>query len=42
VRGLLATPALALRLVRLPACRPDFNPDEAIWAWVRTEQRHGR
>jgi len=37
VRDLLATPALALRLVRLPAYSPDFNPDEAIWAWAREE-----
>jgi hypothetical protein len=28
---------LALRLVRLPAYSPDFNPDEAIWAWAREE-----
>ncbi len=37
VRDYLATPDLALRLVRLPAYSPDFNPDEAIWAWVRAE-----
>jgi transposase len=30
VREYLATPDLALRLVRLPAYRPDCNPDEAI------------
>jgi len=35
VRDDLATPDLRLRLVRLPACSPDFNPDEAIWAWAR-------
>jgi transposase len=37
VREYLATPGLALRLVRLPAYSPDFNPDEAIWAWAREE-----
>ena len=37
VREYLATPDLALRLVRLPAYSPDFNPDEAIWAWAREE-----
>jgi len=37
VRDYLATPDLALRLVRLPAYSPDFNPDEAIWAWAREE-----
>jgi len=37
VREYLATPDLALRLVRLPAYSPDFNPDEAIWAWARAE-----
>ena len=37
VRDYLATPDLRLRLVRLPAYSPDFNPDEAIWAWVREE-----
>jgi len=37
VRDYLATPGLALRLVRLPAYSPDFNPDEAIWAWAREE-----
>ena len=26
-----------LRVVRLPASSPDFNPDEAIWAWAREE-----
>jgi len=36
-RDYLATPELHLRLVRLPAYSPDFNPDEAIWAWVREE-----
>jgi transposase len=37
VRDYLATPDLNLRLVRLPAYSPDFNPDEAIWAWARAE-----
>jgi len=37
VREYLATPDLDLRLVRLPAYSPDFNPDEAIWAWAREE-----
>ena len=37
VRDYLATPDLALRVVRLPAYSPDFNPDEAIWAWAREE-----
>jgi transposase len=37
VREYLATPDLGLRLVRLPAYSPDFNPDEAIWAWAREE-----
>ena len=33
----LATPDLDLRVLRLPAYRPDFNADEAIWAWARAE-----
>jgi transposase len=37
VRDYLATPALNLRLVRLPAYSPDYNGDEAIWTWVREE-----
>ncbi len=37
IREYLATPGLDLRLVRLPAYSPDFNPDEAIWAWAREE-----
>jgi transposase len=37
VREYLATPDLQLRLIRLPAYSPDFNPDEAIWAWAREE-----
>ena len=37
LRAYLATPDLDLRLVRLPAYSPDFNADEAIWAWAREE-----
>jgi transposase len=37
IRAYLATPGLHLRLIRLPAYSPDFNPDEHIWGWVRAE-----
>ena len=37
MREYLATPNLKLRLVALPAYSPDFNPDEAIWDWIRAE-----
>jgi transposase len=37
VRTYLTTPDLALRRLRLPAYSPDFNADEAIWAWAREE-----
>lgn len=37
MRAYLSTPDLRLRLVRLPAYSPDFNPDEAIWGWIRDE-----
>lgn len=37
MRTYLATPDLAIRVCRLPAYSPDFNADEAIWAWVREE-----
>ena len=37
LRTYLSTPNLRLRLVRLPAYSPDFNPDEHIWGWVRAE-----
>lgn len=37
IRTYLTTPNLQLRLVALPAYSPDFNPDEAIWQWVREE-----
>jgi len=37
VRAYLATPDNDLRVLRLPAYSPDFNADEAIWAWAREE-----
>jgi transposase len=37
MRAYLTTPNLNLRLVALPGYSPDFNPDEAIWDWVREE-----
>ena len=37
MREYLTTPALNLRLVALPGYSPDFNPDEAIWDWIREE-----
>ena len=37
MRTYLATPNLDLRVVRLPPYSPDFNADEAIWAWAREE-----
>jgi transposase len=37
LRTYLRTPDLQLRLVRLPAYSPDFNPDEHVWGWVRAE-----
>jgi hypothetical protein len=37
MRAYLATPELNLRLVALPGYSPDFNPDEAIWDWIRAE-----
>lgn len=37
VRTYLEPPDLGVRLYRLPAYSPDFNADEAIWAWVREE-----
>jgi transposase len=37
IRTYLTTPDLHLRLLALPAYSPDFNPDEAIWEWVREE-----
>ena len=38
MRDYLSTDGLNLRLVPLPAYSPDFNPDEAIWDWVREEE----
>ena len=37
VRAYLSTADLQLRLVALPGYSPDYNPDEAIWDWVRAE-----
>jgi hypothetical protein len=37
MRTYLSTPNLKLRLVALPGYSPDYNPDEAIWDWVREE-----
>jgi transposase len=37
LRAFLTTPALRLRLARLPAYSPDFNAAEAIWGWARDE-----
>jgi transposase len=37
MRAYLNTPDLRLCLVALPGYSPDFNPDEAIWGWVREE-----
>jgi transposase len=37
LRTYLATPDLRLRLVPLPGYSPDYNADEAIWAWTREE-----
>ena len=37
VREYLGTPGLGLRLMKLPGYSPDFNADEAIWAWAREE-----
>ena len=37
IREYLTTPGLAVRLVRLPADRPDVTADETIWGWVREE-----
>lgn len=37
IREYLATPQLHLRLVALPGYSPDFNPDEAIWDWIRED-----
>ncbi len=37
MRAYLTTPNLQLCLVPLPGYSPDFNPDEAIWEWIREE-----
>jgi transposase len=37
LREHLATPDLHLRLIALPSYSPDYNPDEAIWDWIREE-----
>lgn len=37
IREYLTTPQLQLRLVALPGYSPDFNPDEAIWDWIRKD-----
>ena len=37
IREYLTTPDLKLRLVALPGYSPDFNPDEAIWHWIRED-----
>lgn len=37
IREYLTTPALNLHLVALPGYSPDFNPDEAIWDWIRED-----
>jgi transposase len=37
IREYLRTPDLKLRLVALPSYSPDFNPDEAIWDWIRED-----
>ncbi len=37
MRTYLETPDLDMQLCRLPAHSPDFNADEASWAWVRAD-----
>jgi transposase len=37
IRQYLTTPDLKLHLVALPGYSPDFNPDEAIWEWIRED-----
>jgi transposase len=37
LRDYLTTPDLRVRLVALPGYSPDFNPDEAIWDWIRED-----
>jgi transposase len=37
MREYLTTPDVRVRLVALPGYSPDFNPDEAIWDWIRED-----
>jgi transposase len=37
IRAYLTTPDLKLHLVALPGYSPDYNPDEAIWDWIRED-----
>ena len=37
MREYLTTPDLKLRLIALPGYSPDYNPDEAIWDWIRED-----
>ncbi len=37
IREYLTMPNLNLRRVALPGYSPDFNPDEAIWDWIRED-----
>jgi transposase len=37
MRTYLAAPDVGLQIRRLPAYSPDYNADEAIWAWAREE-----
>lgn len=37
IREYLTTAQLQFRLVALPGYSPDFNPDEAIWDWIRED-----
>ena len=37
IRAYLTILNLNLCLVNMPSCSPDFDPDEAIWGWVRQE-----
>jgi transposase len=37
LRDYLTTPDLRIGLVALPGYSPDFNPDEAIWDWIRED-----
>ena len=37
IREYLTTTDLKLRLVALPGYSPDFNPDEAVWDWIRED-----